>query len=271
MISFVFPIMDMLLRSIENKEIPTYLSRTVQSIQQWDGNELPSQQVYDDLLYDLTIASKNRTIGKLATRINYEKSGMRSLLTRTGRKLRRHDLSKPVDSKAFLTQIHKRWAQPQIFHIIKRESRPYTPSYYVAALDLQYNDAGEIVPKGDDFSIYLDLFYRTLWMSLVITLLTFILGFPIAYLLANLPLKYANLLMILVLLPFWTSLLVRTSTWITILQTHGVINDILVWLSVIAESGRIQMIHKRHWHTHCHDTHLITIYDLAIVFGNENH
>jgi putative spermidine/putrescine transport system permease protein len=57
-----------------------------------------------------------------------------------------------------------------------------------------------------------------------------------------LPLRYSNLLMIFVLLPFWTSLLVRTTAWIALLQNQGVINSLLVWLGVIPEHARIQMI-----------------------------
>jgi putative spermidine/putrescine transport system permease protein len=60
-----------------------------------------------------------------------------------------------------------------------------------------------------------------------ITVLTLLLGFPIAFLLATLPMRYSNLLMILVLLPFWTSLLVRTTAWIVLLQQQGVVNDVL--------------------------------------------
>jgi putative spermidine/putrescine transport system permease protein len=60
-----------------------------------------------------------------------------------------------------------------------------------------------------------------------VTAWTLILGFPVAYLLASLPTRTANLLMILVLLPFWTSLLVRTTAWFVLLLDHGVINDLL--------------------------------------------
>ena len=51
--------------------------------------------------------------------------------------------------------------------------------------------------------------------------------------------------MILVLLPFWTSLLVRTSAWIALLQQEGVINDLLVWIGVVADDARLQTIHNQ--------------------------
>ena len=62
---------------------------------------------------------------------------------------------------------------------------------------------------------------------------------------ANLPASKANLLMILVLLPFWTSLLVRTSAWKIMLQQQGVINDTLVWLGLVADESRLVMINNQ--------------------------
>jgi putative spermidine/putrescine transport system permease protein len=68
------------------------------------------------------------------------------------------------------------------------------------------------------------------------------LGYPIAWLLANLKVRTSNLLMILVLLPFWTSLLVRTSAWIVLLQQQGVINDFLVAIGLISDENRLSMM-----------------------------
>lgn len=64
-----------------------------------------------------------------------------------------------------------------------------------------------------------------------------------AYLLANLPIRTSNLLLILVLMPFWTSLLVRTTAWVVLLQNNGVINDALLSLGLINE--RMQLIFNR--------------------------
>ena len=85
---------------------------------------------------------------------------------------------------------------------------------------------------------------RTLWMSLIITSSCILLGYPIAWLLANLPVRTANVLMILVLLPFWTSLLVRTSAWKVLLQQQGVINEILVWLGFVDDANRLILMNN---------------------------
>ncbi|MEO1317992.1 MAG: ABC transporter permease, partial [Pseudomonadota bacterium] len=78
--------------------------------------------------------------------------------------------------------------------------------------------------------------------SVTITFSCLLLGYPIAFLLANLPMRVSNLLLILVLLPFWTSLLVRTSSWIVLLQQQGVINDTLVAIGILSDDGRLEMM-----------------------------
>ncbi|MEM0943236.1 MAG: ABC transporter permease, partial [Pseudomonadota bacterium] len=105
----------------------------------------------------------------------------------------------------------------------------YTPAYYAAALDWQYTATGEFVPQDELRQIYIQLFLRTLEISIVVTLATLILGYPVAYLLSTLPNRISNLLLILVLLPFWTSILVRTTAWIAMLQGQGVLNDLMVF------------------------------------------
>jgi len=109
---------------------------------------------------------------------------------------------------------------------------------------MRFDDTGNVVAQPEFRQIYVSLFWRTLVMSLGITGVCLLLGFPIAYLLATLGLRTSNLLMILVLLPFWTSLLVRTTTWIVLLQKHGVLNDFGVWLGIVDDANRVQMIHN---------------------------
>ncbi|WP_236645379.1 ABC transporter permease [Aidingimonas lacisalsi] len=242
-IAFVMPIFDMLSRSVANPEVPTHLSRTVAALEDWDSQsgELPDESTYAALATDLAEGHENRAIGRLSSRLNYEQSGMRSAIMRSGMASR--TMEPPY--KEGLLEAHEAWGQLETWRLIKRESSPYTMSYYLAAVDMKLSPEGAIVDVADNQKIYQALFWRTFWMSGVITLLTLVLGFPIAYLLANLPLRKSNLLMILVLLPFWTSLLVRTTTWIAILQSQGVLNDMMVALGVIADDARWQMIHNK--------------------------
>jgi putative spermidine/putrescine transport system permease protein len=83
------------------------------------------------------------------------------------------------------------------------------------------------------------------FLSGVITVACLLLAFPVAHLLATLPMAKANLLMILVLLPFWTSLLVRTTSWIVLLQGQGVVNESLVTAGILADDGRLDMMYNQ--------------------------
>jgi len=147
------------------------------------------------------------------------------------------------DYKAQFMDINKGWGKLANWQAIKRLSPRYVDSNFLAAVDARRTDDG-IERKPEKQRIYLLLFARTLFMSMVITFSCILLGYPVAYLLANLSTRTSNLLMILVLLPFWTSLLVRTSAWKVLLQQQGVINDLLVWLGVISNSGRLVMINN---------------------------
>ncbi len=141
-------------------------------------------------------------------------------------------------------EIDEDWLDREIWRTIKTYSSAYTAGYFANAVDLQLTADG-IAPRPPEERIYLMLFKRTLFMSLVITGSCLLLGYPVAWLLANLPLKSANVLMILVLLPFWTSLLVRTSAWKVLLQQQGVINDILVWVGIVGDHDRLVMINNQ--------------------------
>ncbi|GLT08436.1 hypothetical protein GCM10007928_06670 [Sulfitobacter porphyrae] len=149
-----------------------------------------------------------------------------------------------VDYAAAFAEIDKDWAETPIWETIQTYSGPFTNGYFLNAVDMQKSpDGAELRPENQ--RIYGTLFLRTLFMSLMITGSCILLGYPVAWLLANLPARTANLLMILVLLPFWTSLLVRTSAWKVMLQQQGVINDTLVWLGIVSDANRLALINNQ--------------------------
>ena len=135
------------------------------------------------------------------------------------------------------------WLSPEVWATIKLYSDRITSGYFLNAVDLQLTPEGvELKPENEQ--IYTQLFMRTLYMALIITASCILLGYPVAWLLANLPMRTASLLMILVLLPFWTSLLVRTSAWKVLLQQQGVINEILVWLGFVNDADRLILMNN---------------------------
>jgi putative spermidine/putrescine transport system permease protein len=245
LIFFAYPIVQMMWRSVDNPAVVEALPRTLEALQDWDGEELPDEAVYralyEDMMADEELPRREQKIGPLAVRLNYEISAARGAVSRTSRNV---DEFEAPYKEAFM-DAHRLWQDTEIWRIIKREGRPLTASYYVAALDREYNADGEIVLADENRRIYVSLFGRTFALSVAITFLTFALGFPIAYYLSTLPMRKANILMIAVLLPFWTSLLVRTSAWIVLLQGQGVINDSLVALGVISDDDRLSMIYNQ--------------------------
>ncbi|AXI48620.1 ABC transporter permease [Sulfitobacter sp. SK012] len=146
-------------------------------------------------------------------------------------------------SEAFV-KIDKDWHDPNVWSTIQTYSPKYTNGYFLNAIDMQKGgDGPEMRPENQQ--IYLTLFWRTMVMSVMITCSCILLGYPVAWLLANLPTRTANALMILVLLPFWTSLLVRTSAWKVMLQQQGVINETLVWLGIVGTDDRLALINNQ--------------------------
>ena len=243
-VTFVLPILDMLYRSVDNRIVESVLPQTTVAIQAWDANstELPDESIFEALVLDVQAAYEKKTLGRVGRRLNYEKPGMSSLFRKTGRQAKRIT-GAPFKEQLF--RVDKRWHDISVWRLIHRESGALTGSYFLASSDLRLGDHGEIARQPEPRRIYVSLFYRTLWMSLLITVLCLALGYPVAYLLASLPARTSNLLMILVLLPFWTSLLVRTTSWIALLQTQGVLNDLLVFIGLIPEEARLQMIYNK--------------------------
>ena len=134
-------------------------------------------------------------------------------------------------------------AARDVWVVIKRAAHPVTPFYLLQTMDMHFNADGDLVRVPAQDAVFVTVFARTLWIAGLVTLATLVLGYPVAFLLASLPAKLRNPLMILVLLPFFTSLLVRTTAWVVLLQSHGVVNDTLLALGLITE--RLQLIFHR--------------------------
>ncbi len=239
-ITFVIPILSMLLRSVDDKQINTVFPKTFIIYEQWDQKELPTEEMYATLFNEVMTADK-RQIGKASTRMNYSKSGWKSLIKKSKRKFKK---IKEGPYKEKMIAIDKRWGKMEFWQAMGQMIDPYTAGYYLNAVDLKYDSNRKIVQQPKKRRIYNHTWIKTFKVSILVTLFCLILGYPIAHLLATLPLKYSNLLMIFVLLPFWTSLLVRTVSWIIILMKKGVFNSILVWAGIIADENRMQLIYN---------------------------
>lgn len=229
-ICLLVPIGQFLFQAVGNPEIPGTLPRTVAALHHWTGAGLPPDDAYAAMDADLRDAAAAGTLGVLARRLNFVSAGYRTLLIKTSNLL---DAAPPADARSELAGIDRRWATPGIWAVLKAQSGPYTDFYALGALDLRRGADGAIqaVPEGE--RLFVGLFGRTLGISAAVTALCLLLGYPAAHLLASASPRRRPLLMVLVLLPFWTPVLVRTTAWIVLLQNEGLVNHTLRDLGLI--------------------------------------
>ena len=241
------PIGDMLLRSVDDSQINTVFPNTFEEYKKWDKekDELPPEEVYKALFQELAYGDKIQ-VGRALTRMNYSKSGWKSLIKKTSREIKKVVKKEefPDSYKEFLIETNEKWADPTYWYAMGQMVNNQTSIYYWNAIDRTFDQELNVVQQDEDRRVYVQTWLKTLKVSIYVTVFCLILGFPVAHLLANLPLRYSNLLMIFVLLPFWTSLLVRTTAWIVMLQQKGVINGVLVWLGILSDDGRIAMVYN---------------------------
>tara|TARA_Y100001970_G_C14201621_1_gene841446 strand:- start:952 stop:2205 length:1254 start_codon:yes stop_codon:yes gene_type:complete len=242
LITYIFPIGDMFLRSIDDKMVTKMLPKTFKAMEKWDGAELPEEEVFEAFYLDYRILVKEKSFGKLATQLNYEKNGFKSILKKLARKQKKFEEG---NYKEQIMKVHKRWANVEYWRAIKRRAPEYTYSKYLKGVDMYENEEGKIVQVDESRRVHKKLWLRTLEIAFFVTLLCFLMAYPIAHLLATIPMKYSNLLMICVLLPFWTSLLVRTASWMILLQQQGIVNDFFVWIGLVADDNRPEMMYNK--------------------------
>ena len=227
LITFLIPIAVMLQNAVYDPNVSNNLPGTVAALQAWDGKDLPGEEVYAAFTKDMTEATTQRTVALIGKRLNYELVGIKSKVMASGRKL--SAIAAPPYKDAVIA-ADPVWGQNDTWATIKRSSSAFTPFYLLSMLDLRQAADGSVERVPADRAIYVDVLFRTIGISLLVTFCTVLLGYPVAYMLATLPQKQASLLMIFVLLPFWTSLLVRTTAWFVLLQDNGIVNNLIIAL-----------------------------------------
>lgn len=233
---FLVPLASLLVRAVENPEVADALPRTGQALARWDRDSPPPAAAFAAVIADLKAIEETAQAGVLARRLNSEVPGGRSLIMGTYRGLR-DDEGQPQDlapeqARARLIEQDGRWEELPYWQAIAKNSSRWTPDYLLAAVDLKRTPQGEIVKVAEDEAAFSDILLRTFEMSAVVTFFCLLLAYPLAYWLSTLPERKANMLLILVLLPFWTSVLVRIAAWIVLLQNNGLINRFLMWIGL---------------------------------------
>ena len=240
---FVVPIAILLSRAVDNREVSAVLPKTAEVLAARHADEAPTAAAVDALVADLR-ASPREAVAEVAKRLNYYQSGLRSLMLKTAREVNATDTDGSGGIEK-LKEIDERWGEPATWSVIQRALPPRTDFYLLAAVDLRRDAQGSIGQANDDNAIYRDVILRTFAISGSVMLVCLLLGYPLAYWIATAPPATARKLMLLVLLPFWTSLLVRTTAWVVVLQSGGVVNSLLAWLGFIDPAHPIELIHNR--------------------------
>ncbi|MEM8648375.1 MAG: ABC transporter permease [Pseudomonadota bacterium] len=240
LVFFVIPVVDLLINSVDDRDINEYFPRVFVEYQKWDKKDLPPESMYEAMFLDIKNA-EGLEIGRGSTRMNYSQSGWKSLMKKSRRQFKKIE-SGPY--KEAMIKVDKRWGQMKYWQSLSQMADRYTAVYYWNAIDRKYDAEQNVVMQPEFRQVYVTFWQRTLLVSFLVTLFCVLLGYPAAHLLATLPLRYSNLLMICVLMPFWTSLLVRIVAWMIMLQQQGVVNDSLVGLGILSDDNRFAMMYN---------------------------
>ncbi len=238
LVFFVVPIGWLLSLALREAEVARALPRTLSALAGWQADgpgpqPLPAP-LFAAFAQDLVEARAASTLADAARRLNYEVGGVRSTLMRAARTVQSAPAGTVFDA-AYFDAIDPTLAGAPFFAAVQRARGPVSAYYLLASVDLVRDAGGQIARAADGHRIYLEVLGRTLAISLSVTLLCVAMGFPVALLLTQVRDKTADWLLVLVLLPFWTSLLVRTAAWVVVLQKEGMVNSLLLKIGAITE------------------------------------
>lgn len=222
--SFLVPIGTLLQRAFWDPAVHDTMPVTSALLAKWDGKDLPDEETFAGFVADMKAAQKTKQVALIGKRLNYEIPALKSKVVVTARKLEKLDAGPWKDTVIGLDPV---WGDVETWATLKRASSRLTPFYLLNVFDKKQTADGRVVSVDENRAVYQQILWRTFGISLLVTLLTLVLGYPVAFMLATVPQKTASLLMIMVLLPFWTSLLVRTTAWSILLQDGGVVTQFL--------------------------------------------
>jgi putative spermidine/putrescine transport system permease protein len=240
LLCFFAPIALLLARGFTDREVSEAWPATAAALREWSGASVPDARLVATFIEELKMSQRQGTMLAAANRLNHGLPGSRTLLMRTADALAALNRTVSVDE---LVAIDARWAQPDIWAVMRQAAGPLTSFYILAAVDLHLDAEDRLRAAPSAQGVFISVFARTFWISAVVAALCALLGYPVAYVLSSLPERLAHPLLVLVLLPFWTSVLVRTTAWMVLLQDQGLVNGMLLDLGLLSEP--LQLIYNR--------------------------
>ena len=237
--SFVAPLAVTLYTAVANPELRNTLPRTTAAVREWDGAGVPPEAAFAAIAQELADANERQALGQLSRRFNFEQPGMRTLLLKTARA--RDSLAPPY--RDALIALDPQWGDGQLWQLIRRNTASTTPLFLLRSLDFTVTPAGDFAQAQPEDRVFRSLFYRTFEISFWVTVLCVVIGYPVAYTMSTMSGRWANIAIALVLVPFWTSILVRTTAWFILLQREGPVNALLQAMHIV--DAPITMIFTR--------------------------
>jgi putative spermidine/putrescine transport system permease protein len=226
-IAFLAPLVSLLSMAVSSPDVRDHLSETATLLREWDGEGTPPEATYATLSRELAEAQAEQRLGAIGTRLNFEQTGLRGLLLRTARA----DLRAPY--REAMIRLDPRWGDGDTWRIIRQAASPVTATYLLRSVDLRLTPSGAIARVEPDAAIFLPLFQRSFIIGGWVTVLCLLLAYPVAYTLTTLPRRWAAIGVGFVLVPFWTSILVRSISWFILLQREGPLNAAMLALGLI--------------------------------------
>lgn len=240
-IFFLLPLGIVLLQAVRDDRFSAAFPQSADMLRHESDVRLPSETVLHVFVSELAKSRADKTISGVDRRIAQEDPALQGLFAATARKLPGGQAQATMQDT--LGSIDKRWADPATWMVIRRAAANWTPTYLLMAIDHTRDASGQIVPRPAEQAIYLAILWKSITISLIVTLLTVILGMPLAFLMAHATPTWRTVLFIAVQIPFWTSILVRLSAWTVLLQNQGLLNQLLHHLGLV--DAPIEMMYNR--------------------------
>lgn len=225
---FVWPLFSMMSQSVSDPAVLRLLPRSADVLADWDRTSPPTMEMQAAVIEDLRAVDDDQALGDMVRRLNSARSGFRTLMGKTI-----SAISDSANPPTDLVSIDNRWERPEFWLAIANALSPYTDRNLLAAVDLGRNAAGEIEHLPAEQSVNRVILLRTFWIAALVTFACACIGYPYAIIAASLTGWKRDLMLAAVLLPLWTSLLVRTAAWFILLQEKGLINDLLLTLGIV--------------------------------------
>jgi putative spermidine/putrescine transport system permease protein len=240
---FAWPLLSVLVEAVSDPAAAQALPSTAREISGWDRKSQVPPALQTALIRDLRALDEpqglgEQRLGEVVRRLNSARPGFRTLMNRTVAVLRAGSApagDAAVDLAVDLAAIDRRWGEADWWRVIAETLAPYTDRNLLAALDLTRDEAGAIASMDADVAVNRTILARTFSVAAAVTVLCLAIGLPYAMLMASARGGWRQALLAAVLLPLWTSILVRTAAWYVLLQDRGLVNEALIALGVTRE------------------------------------